>query len=99
MDMTLNEFILLTSTCWNKNYQPLNIDMTKDKYTGRYRLRLNSIFVLHSSPFYNLYLKMSIYSNVTEQDLNNLRKLTEQQKEQRGLKIGNKILKQTHDIN
>ena len=40
---------------------------------------------------------MSIYSNVTEQDLINLRKLAEQQKEQRALKIRNKILKQTHD--
>ena len=39
---------------------------------------------------------MSIYSNVTEQDLNNLRKLAEQQKEQRALKIKNRILKQTH---
>ena len=51
MDKTLNEFKLLTSTCWNKNYQPLSIDMTKDKYTGRYRLGLNSIFVPDSSPF------------------------------------------------
>ena len=51
MDMTLNEFKLLTSTCWNKNYQPLAIDMTKDKYTGRYRLGLNSIFVPNTSPF------------------------------------------------
>ena len=34
MDMTLNELKLLTSTCWNENYQPLTIDMTKDKYTG-----------------------------------------------------------------
>ena len=41
---------------------------------------------------------MSIYSNVTEQDLINLRKLAEQQKEQRALKIRNEILKQTHDI-
>ena len=41
---------------------------------------------------------MSIYSNVTEQDLINLRKLAEQQKEQRALKVKNKILKQTHDI-
>ena len=32
---------------------------------------------------------MSIYSNVTEQDLNNLRKLAEQQREQRALKIKN----------
>ena len=35
MDMTLKEFKYLTSTCWNKNYQPLTFDMTKDKYTGR----------------------------------------------------------------
>ena len=41
---------------------------------------------------------MSIYSNVTEQDLVNLRKLAQQQKEERALKIRNKILKQTHDI-
>ena len=51
MDMTLDEFKYLTSICWNKNYQPLTIDMTKDKYTGRYRLGLNSIFVPDSSPF------------------------------------------------
>ena len=41
---------------------------------------------------------MSIYSNVTEQDLDNLRKLAEQQKEQRARKIKNRILKRTHDI-
>ena len=41
---------------------------------------------------------MSIYSNVTEQDLDNLRKLANQQKNERAQKIGNKILKQTHDI-
>ena len=40
---------------------------------------------------------MSIYSNVTEKDLDNLRKLSEQQKNQRALKIKNRILKQTHD--
>ena len=51
MDMTLNEFKLLISTCWNKNYQPFTIDMTKDKYTGRYRLGLNSSLVPDSSPF------------------------------------------------
>ena len=51
MDMTLNEFKLLTSICWNKNYQPLTIDMTKDKYTGRYRLGLNNIFVPDTNPF------------------------------------------------
>ena len=51
MDMTLNEYKLLTSTRWNKNYQPLTIDMTKGKYQGRYRLGLNSIFVPDTTPF------------------------------------------------
>ena len=41
---------------------------------------------------------MSIYSNVSEQDLIILRKLAEQQKNERALKIRNRILKQTHDI-
>ena len=41
---------------------------------------------------------MSIYSNVTEKDLENLRKLAEQQKNQRALNIKNRILKDTHDI-
>ena len=41
---------------------------------------------------------MAIYSNLTEKDLDNLRKLAEQQKEQRARKIKNRILKQTHDI-
>ena len=46
--ITLNEFKLLLSTCWNEKYQPLSTDMTKDKYTGRYRLGLSSIFVADS---------------------------------------------------
>ena len=41
---------------------------------------------------------MSIYSNVTEEDLINLRKLAEQQKNERALKIKNRILEKTHDI-
>ena len=51
MDMNLNEVKVLTNTCWNEKYQPLTIDMTKDKYQDRYRLGLNSIFVPDSSPF------------------------------------------------
>ena len=51
MHMTLNEFKLLTSTCWSEKYQPLTIDMTKDEFCGRYRLGLKSIFVPNSSPF------------------------------------------------
>ena len=51
MDMILSEIKLLTSTCWNEKYQPLTIDMTKDKYTGRYRLNLNNIFVPDTTPF------------------------------------------------
>ena len=38
---------------------------------------------------------MSIYSNVTEQDLNILQNLAEQRKNQRAVKIENRILKQT----
>ena len=41
---------------------------------------------------------MCIYSIVTEQDLINIRKLAEQQNNQRALKIKNRILIQTHDI-
>ena len=51
MDMALNEFKILNSTCWKKNYRPLTIDMSKDKYTGRYRLGLNSIIVPDSRLF------------------------------------------------
>ena len=40
---------------------------------------------------------MSIYPNVSQQDLVNFRKLLEQQKIQRALKIKNRISKQTHD--
>ena len=41
---------------------------------------------------------MSVYSNVTKQDLINLRKLAEHQMNQRALNIKNRILKQTHDV-
>ena len=51
MDKTLNEFIYLTNICWNEKYHPLTIDMTEDKFTGRYRLGLNSIFVPDRCPF------------------------------------------------
>ena len=51
IDLTLHEFKLLTSTCWNKNYQPLTIDMTKNRYQGRFRLGLISIFVPDTTPF------------------------------------------------
>ena len=49
--ITLNEIKLLTSTCWNKNYQLFIIDMIKDRYHDRYRLGLNNIFVPNTSPF------------------------------------------------
>ena len=51
MDMTLNEFKYLTSTCWNEKHQAHTIDMTKNRYQDRYWLGLNSIFVPNSSPF------------------------------------------------
>ena len=31
MDMPLDELKYLTSTCWRDQYEPLTIDMTKDK--------------------------------------------------------------------
>ena len=49
MDMTVNEFILLNSSCWNEKYQPLLI--RKKTYTSRYRLGLNSIIVPDTNPF------------------------------------------------
>ena len=51
MDMTYREFKELTSICWNEKYQPLTIDMTRNKFTGMYRLGLCSIFVPNSPPF------------------------------------------------
>ena len=42
MDMTPNEFKLLTFTCWNEKYQPLTIDITKDKYTISIRINFNT---------------------------------------------------------
>ena len=51
MDTTLEEFKLLTSTCWNEKYQPFTIDMTKDRYKSCYGFGLNSIFVPNSYVF------------------------------------------------
>ena len=51
MDMKLIEFKYLISTCSDKKYQSVTIGMVRDKYTSRYRLGLNSIFVPDSSPF------------------------------------------------
>ena len=45
-----------------------------------------------------LYPSILIITNVTEQDLIDLRKQPEQQKNQRAIKLKNRILKQTHDI-
>ena len=44
MDTTFIDLIVLTSTCWIENYQPLTYGMTKVKYTGRYRLGLFPLF-------------------------------------------------------
>ena len=51
MDLTLNEFKLLTSTCWNEKNQLYTSEMTMDNDTSRYRSGLNGIFVPDSSPF------------------------------------------------
>ena len=51
MDMTPNEFKLFTSTSWNENYKRLTIGLTRDKYTGGYRLGSNSLFIPDSLLF------------------------------------------------
>ena len=53
MDMTLKEFKLLTSPCWKERYQPLTIDMTKDKHTDRERLGLNSLSIPDTNTLQN----------------------------------------------
>ena len=50
-NMTLKDVNHLTSTLRNEKYQPLTIDMTKDRYQGRYRFGLRSIVVPVSSLF------------------------------------------------
>ena len=51
MDMTINEFKGLGNFCWQTSFQPLTIDMMRDKYCGRYRVGLDTIFVPKSDPF------------------------------------------------
>ena len=51
MDMTLNDFKNLLTLCWEVKHQPLTVDVIKIKYTGRYRLGLDSIFVPYTNPF------------------------------------------------
>ena len=51
IDMTINEFKYLCNICWQTNFQPLTIDILRDKYIGRYRLGLDTIFVPKSNPF------------------------------------------------
>ena len=64
MDKTLDEFKKLNSTCWNEKYQPLTIDMTKDKYTGPYRLGLNSVFVPDSLKHRYSQLDFKLYKSI-----------------------------------
>ena len=51
MNMTLFDFIILIFTCWNENYQPPTIDMTKYKRIERYTSGFYSMFVLDTNPF------------------------------------------------
>ena len=87
------EFKVLFSTRWNEMNQPLTIDSSKHKYTVLYRLGLNSLFVPNTNIFYILYILS--YFIVTEQDMNNLAKTAEQQKNQRVDRKRN--LEQIHD--
>ena len=51
MDMIIDEFKLLCNICWQTKFQPLTIDMSKNKEVGNYKLGLDSIFVPKSDPF------------------------------------------------
>ena len=51
MEKSLQEIRCLLDICWEQEYQPSTIDIAKDKYTVRYRLVLNSLFVPDNSPF------------------------------------------------
>ena len=51
MDMIIDEFKLLCNICWQTKFQPLTIDMSKDKEVEKYKLGLDSIFVPKSDPF------------------------------------------------
>ena len=69
---------------WNKSYE--------------YHLEILCLYqqILVSEKTYDTW--KSIYSDVTEQNMINLRKLAEQQKNQQALSIKTRILKQTPDI-
>ena len=82
--MTVIDFKLLTAFSWNEKNQPLTIDVTKDKDTGRYPLGLNSLIIPHSSPFRTLH--MIFYPHITEQDLIKSVKFAQQQKSESGKK-------------
>ena len=49
--MTIDGYKFSTTTCWNEKYQPPTIDRTKDRYQGRFRLGLNTMFTPDSSSF------------------------------------------------
>ena len=54
MDMTLNEYKYLTSSCWIEKHQRLIINMTEEKYAGCYRIGLNFLFVPNTNNFKTL---------------------------------------------
>ena len=72
MDKTLSEFKLLSSIRWNERCQHLTIDMKESNLAGRCRLGLNSLLVPNTNTFE--WLQMSVYPNVTGQDMINLTK-------------------------
>ena len=51
MDMTIDEFKILGSICWQNKYHPLTIHMSKDICEGNYRKNLDEIYDPISDPF------------------------------------------------
>ena len=91
--MTFNEIKLLTSTCWNERYQPLVIDKTKDKYTGRHSLGLEK--KANPDSFLFSIKKLSFYHKVIKKAMIKLAELSEQRRIERPAKIESRFLKQT----
>ena len=49
-DMQIKEFKTLCQIAWSEDYGYLFIDLTKDKYFGKYRVGLNQYFIPETDP-------------------------------------------------
>ena len=59
-DMVIKEFKKFCSDVWNKNYNFIAIDLTKNKFNGKYRKNLDTIFLPHTNGFYVILFQINI---------------------------------------